>query len=103
MNEYNYVQVKIFLYLQRSDESEENAELTKSTEEEPVNGGEKGRKENGRTEEQPSKKRKEDSSLHHDVKKPSPEKKKVSTHVQCMKHHEQCHHLLLKLNHLNYF
>ena len=92
MNEYNHVQVKIFLYLQRSDESEENTELTKSTEEKSVNREEKGRKENGRTEEQPSKKRKEDSRLHHDIKKPSPEKKKVNKHTCTMKHKEQCHY-----------
>ena len=72
--------------MQRSDESEENAELAKSREEESVNGKEKGKIENGnvngRTEEQPSKKRRENSSSpQHEVKKPSPEKKKVAQRI----------------------
>jgi len=67
---------------QRSDEPEESEELVKSTEEESVNGKKKGKSENGKvngkTEEQPSKKRKQDSSSPQpDVKKPSPEKRKT--------------------------
>lgn len=62
---------------QRSDEPEENDELVKSREEESVNGKDKRAKNvNRRTDGQPSKKRKEDSSPEIDVKKPSPGKKK---------------------------
>ena len=64
-----------FHFTQRSDESEEN-------EEEYENGREKEGRENGNvnchTMEQPSKKRKEDlPESKSEVKKPSPEKKKV--------------------------
>ena len=64
-----------FHFPQRSDKSEEN-------EEEYANGREKEGRENGNvnhhTMEQPSKKRKEDfSESKSEVKKPSPEKKKV--------------------------
>ena len=66
---------------QRSDESEESEELVMSKGKESINGKEKGQKEhgnvNGKTTEQPSKKRKESSSPQLEVKKPSPEKKKV--------------------------
>lgn len=70
---------KKIVYFQRSDEPEENDELVKSREEESVNGKDKRAKNvNGRTDGQPSKKRKEDSSPEIDVKKPSPGKKKVN-------------------------
>ncbi|KAJ7371468.1 replication factor C subunit 1 [Desmophyllum pertusum] len=64
---------------QRSDEPEDE-ELLKNKDKESLNGKEKGRKENenlnGRTTQQPSKKRKEDSSGPQlEVKKPSPSKK----------------------------
>ena len=73
----------MFLSSQRYDESEENEEkLIKDKNEESLNGKEKKQKENGnvngKTTEQPSKKRKEDfSELQVVVKKLSPEKKKV--------------------------
>lgn len=69
--------------MQRSDESEESVEIVRQKGEESLNGKEKGHKENdnlnGRATEQPSKKRKGDSSSPQlEVKKPSPEKKKVN-------------------------
>ncbi|KAL9963269.1 hypothetical protein ACROYT_G032452 [Oculina patagonica] len=72
----------MFLFLQRSDESEENEEIVTSKDEDSVDRKEKGQKENGnlngRAMEQPSKKRKEDSSSPQlKVKKSSPEKKKT--------------------------
>ena len=79
----------MFLSFQRSDEPEESDELVKSTEEESVNGKKKGKSENGKvngkTEEQPSKKRKQDSSSPQpDAKKPSPEKRKVREFDCCI-------------------
>jgi len=71
-----------FLSSQRSDEPEENGGALANEDEGSLPGKEKKRKENenlnGRATEQPSKKRKEDSSTAQlEVKKPSPQKKKV--------------------------
>ena len=71
-----------FHFQQRSDESEENEDSKVKRKEEYKNGREKEGRENGNvnrhTTEQPSKKRKEDfSESKSEVKKPSPEKKKV--------------------------
>ena len=71
-----------FKFTQRSDESEENEDSKVNRKEEYKNGREKEGRENGNvnhhTTEQPSKKRKEDfSESKSEVKKPSPEKKKV--------------------------
>lgn len=62
---------------QPTDESE-NDGLNNSIEEESVKGKEKRKNENvnGKTEEQPSKKRKEDPGSHFETKKPSPTKNK---------------------------
>lgn len=71
----------VFLSSQRSDEPEENGGTLAYEEEGSLHGKEKRRKDNenlnGRATEQPSKKRKEDSSStpHLDVKRTSPEKK----------------------------
>ena len=71
-----------FHFTQRSDESEENEDSKVNRKEEYKNGREKEGRENGNVNhhktEQPSKKRKEDfSESKSEVKKPSPEKKKV--------------------------
>ena len=71
-----------FHFTQRSDESEENEDSKVNRKEEYKNGREKEGRENGNVNhhktEQPSKKRKEDlPESKSEVKKPSPEKKKV--------------------------
>ena len=71
-----------FHFTQRSEKSEENEDSKVNRAEEYKNGREKEGRENGNvnhhTTEQPSKKRKEDfSESKSEVKKPSPEKKKV--------------------------
>ena len=71
-----------FHFTQRSDESEENVDSKVNRKEEYKNGREKEGRENGNvnchTTEQPSKKRKEDlPESKSEVKKLSPEKKKV--------------------------
>ena len=71
-----------FHFTQRSDESEENEDSKVNRKEKYKNGREREGRENGNvnhhTTEQPSKKRKEDfSESKSEVKKPSPEKKKV--------------------------
>lgn len=69
-------------WLQPTDESE-NDGLNNSIEEESVKGKEKRKNENvnGKTEEQPAKKRKEDPGSHFETKKPSPTKNKVANFV----------------------
>ena len=69
-------------WFQPTDESE-NDGLNNSIEEEAVKLKEKRKNEkvNGKTEEQPSKKRKEDPGSHFETKKPSPTKNKVANFV----------------------
>lgn len=68
--------------LQPTDESE-NGGLNNSIEEESLKGKEKRKNENvnGKTEEQPAKKRKEDPGSHFETKKPSPTRNKVANFV----------------------
>lgn len=69
-------------WLQPTDESENDGH-NNSIEDESLKGNKKRENENlnGKTKEQPSKKRKEDPGSHFETKKPSPTKNKVANFV----------------------